>query len=493
MTERVNNCCIQYYSHVNAAAGFSSLVAHLTGAEKARYEENVKELSVGDPYMLPPRVFTPVISSQDNVAQSQTVAGVDLPNITYGDIYICLINRTSTYTNESLKGYKSLDAYKYFVAGFVQNVQITRATSDKVIITAKVCHSQRLNEPPLKLWVASCRNGEIISSHCTCKAGLGEVCSHVAATLFYMEAVVKRHHSTACTSMPCEWIVPSRGKGHLKQVTDMDFTSVTTKKNKLTEQSTTACQATATACPPMTEEEVEACYLAIQNTGVKSGFLSLTKDYARHYVPAAVSVPLPQPLTLLRRHNPISVEELNQVCDDIFTSLTISVEEATALEKLTRQQWKSRLWYDHRAGRITPSKFKAACRTSVANPSKSLLKQICYPHATKCSTKATRWGCKTQHQQLKVVDSGLHIIPQYPYLGATSDGLVECLCCRKGVLEIKCPHCKRGKSLNEAAEDGQFCLERIGDKFSLKKNHAYYYQVQGQMLLTGVNYCDFVV
>ncbi|XP_076304603.1 uncharacterized protein LOC143222248 [Tachypleus tridentatus] len=180
--------------------------------------------------MLPPRVFTPVISSQDNVAQRQAVAGVDLPNITYGDIYIYLINRTSTYTNESLKGYKSLDAYKYFVAGFVKNVQITRATSDKVIITAKVCHSQRLNEPPLKPWVASCRNGEIISSHCTCKAGLGEVCSHVAATLFYMEAVVKRHHSTACTSMPCEWIVPSRGKRHLKQVTDMDFTSVTTKK-----------------------------------------------------------------------------------------------------------------------------------------------------------------------------------------------------------------------------------------------------------------------
>ncbi|XP_076335045.1 uncharacterized protein LOC143243089 [Tachypleus tridentatus] len=163
-----------------AAAGFSSLVAHLTGADKARYEENVKELGVGDPYMLPPRVFTPVISSQDNVVQSQTVSGVDLPYITYGDIYIYLINRTSTYTNESLKGYKSLDAYKYFVVGFVQNVQITRATSDKVIITAKVCHSQRLNEPPLKLWVASCRNGEIISSHCTCKAGLGEVCSHVA-------------------------------------------------------------------------------------------------------------------------------------------------------------------------------------------------------------------------------------------------------------------------------------------------------------------------
>ncbi|XP_076348769.1 uncharacterized protein LOC143246249 [Tachypleus tridentatus] len=120
-----------------AAAGFSSLAAHLTGAEKARYEEKVKGLGVGDPYMLPPRVFTPVISSQDNVAQSQTVAGEDLPNITYGDIYIYLINRTSTYTNESLKGYKRLDEYKYFVAGFVQNVQITRATSDKVIITAK--------------------------------------------------------------------------------------------------------------------------------------------------------------------------------------------------------------------------------------------------------------------------------------------------------------------------------------------------------------------
>ncbi|XP_076314943.1 uncharacterized protein LOC143227375 [Tachypleus tridentatus] len=366
------------------------ILDHFLKRTQSRECDDYKELFLFvkrlDPYTRTrTRVFTPVISSQDNVAQSQTVAGVDLPNITYGDIYIYLINRTSTYTNESLKGYKSLDAYKYFVAGFVQNVQITRATSDKVIITAKVCHSQRLNEPPLKPWVASCRNVEIISSHCTCKAGLGEVCSHAAATLFYMEAVVKRHHSTACTSMPCEWIVPSRGKGHLKQVTDMDYTSVTTKKKKLTKQSTTA-----PAYPPMTEEEVKACYLAIQNTGVKSGFLSLTKDYARHYVPAAVSVPLPQPLTLLRRHNPISVEELNQVCDDIFTSLTISVEEATALEKLTRQQWKSRLWYDHRADRITASKFKAACRTSVANPFKSLLKQICYLHATKCSTKATR-------------------------------------------------------------------------------------------------------
>ena len=30
-----------------------------------------------------------------------------------------------------------------------------------------------------------------------------------------------------------------------------------------------------------------------------------------------------------------------------------------------------------------------------------------------------------------------------PYIAASLDGLVECTCCNKGVIEIKCPYCAK--------------------------------------------------
>ena len=47
-------------------------------------------------------------------------------------------------------------------------------------------HSQKLNEAPLKPWVIL--SGDTVNcAHCTCIAGLGEVCTHVAALLFTLE------------------------------------------------------------------------------------------------------------------------------------------------------------------------------------------------------------------------------------------------------------------------------------------------------------------
>ena len=64
--------------------------------------------------------------------------------------------------------------------------------------------------------------------------------------------------------------------------------------------------------------------------------------------------------------------------------------QAVAIEKETRQQSESKIWFEQRAGRITASKFKAAIHTDPANPSRSLIKQICYPNAYRFETKATR-------------------------------------------------------------------------------------------------------
>lgn len=62
-----------------------------------------------------------------------------------------------------------------------------------------------------------------------------------------------------------------------------------------------------------------------------------------------------------------------------------------------------------------------------------------------------RWGCKhekearaayqkkmeSMHVNFHIVDSGLWINKDFPYLGASPDGIVSCDCCGIGLCEIK--------------------------------------------------------
>lgn len=127
---------------------------------------------------------------------------------------------------------------------------------------------------------------------------------------------------------------------------------------------------------------------------------------------------------------------------------------------------------------------------------------------TKCSCSFPhRWGCDHEeqardmyqeyialnHQNVEVTTAGLHLHPEYPFLGASPDGLVQCDCCGRGVLEIKCPFCLTKKDIYAAAEDKQFCLKNDNGTLRLNHRHKFYHQVQLQLLLTGAKYCDFMV
>lgn len=136
------------------------------------------------------------------------------------------------------------------------------------------------------------------------------------------------------------------------------------------------------------------------------------------------------------------------------TEISITSEQIKAVEVKTRHQTESRLWFRMRAGRITASKFKSTCSTDPAAPSKSLIMSVCYPELFQFSTAATKWGCqheklaleiysetrKRDHQGLKLSTCGLFISADYPFLGASPDGLVECKCCGQGTCEVKVRH-----------------------------------------------------
>ena len=91
---------------------FSPLYEGLSPGDKRRYAEKCKQLGVVDPYLLPLCAMTPVALRQE------------LPEITFANIYIYLIQFPSSYMGESMKAYKSLDAYKFFLAGKVGDVKV---------------------------------------------------------------------------------------------------------------------------------------------------------------------------------------------------------------------------------------------------------------------------------------------------------------------------------------------------------------------------------
>ena len=45
-----------------------------------------------------------------------------------------------------------------------------------------------------------------------------------------------------------------------------------------------------------------------------------------------------------------------------------------------------------------------------------------------------------KHKAFQLCDSGLVVRSDYPYLGASPDGVVSCACCGNGVVEVKCPY-----------------------------------------------------
>lgn len=74
----------------------------------------------------------------------------------------------------------------------------------------------------MKPWIILKSDGGIQSAHCTCMAGLGEACSHVAALVFYIH--LKHDNSRSCTDRLSEWTVPAFEKNiQFKRIKDIDF------------------------------------------------------------------------------------------------------------------------------------------------------------------------------------------------------------------------------------------------------------------------------
>lgn len=179
--------------------------------------------------------------------------------------------------------------------------------------------------------------------------------------------------------------------------------------------------------------------------------------------------------------------------------VALSVEDLLQLELSTRDQGKA--WKDARRYRLTASNFHRVL-TRKAN-FQELAKSIANPPdlsnvpAVKYGNKYEGWVrnvIRDRFREYVLRDTGLVSHPQYPFLGGSPDGFLYSREKEPMILEIKCIFNLQGDSLGSLVEKRKdFCLYENGGEFSLKRSHKFYTQIQGQMAMSGIQKCLFVV
>ena len=214
---------------------------------------------------------------------------------------------------------------------------------------------------------------------------------------------------------------------------------------------------------------------------------------------------IPAPLTALYQagYELMNDEELATEAERLFCEMTISDSDFGVIKEATVAQNNCAAWTEQRKGRLTASLFHDVfVRKPTTDPVPLLKKIMGYEQNDLSYIPSIRWGIQnentarekyatllsTEHENFTCNLTGLWVNPLYPHLGVSPDGVTSCSCHGDGLLEIKCPYSSRDTSfLNK---DNCSFLTESG---YLNRKHRYYTQVQGQLMVSGLLFCDFFV
>lgn len=189
---------------------------------------------------------------------------------------------------------------------------------------------------------------------------------------------------------------------------------------------------------------------------------------------------------------------------------TISKDEQVEIEKRSRRQRDSIEWFSYRRGRVTASNFGKIVKHKKESAAKRTARDIL--SSKTFVSAATEYGIKYESdavakyvEKKKQLGENVIVTPKglwvptwegYGWLGASVDGDVYDEQHGRGNLEVKVIYDFKATNIEEVARErkSQFCL-KINDRghLALKENHSYFYQVQGQMAIREMKFCDFVV
>ncbi|KAJ8306827.1 hypothetical protein KUTeg_008811 [Tegillarca granosa] len=402
--------------------------------------------------------------------------------------------------------------YRYFAEGYIHKVSLFFLENESNLeISAKCFRSQRKSEKPHSVNIEINKAlGEIVDAYCTCQAGMCGACSHImglAESLKQWQLMgltdVPAHLS--CTSLPQVWSVPRGRKIDPVSVPELIVVNPKPIRKKR----------------PIKNTLTECRKLRVTSSDIE--YLKSLKDLPISYLVSSqnISTVITHVGTVpvasgLSTHAPFYVQtpakSIDTICGDLvfpkdspvslrqqFTTETnfMSQADCITLEENTRGQSDNPLWKSARKHRLTSSKFGAIIKRK--HITTKFIDSLLNPKDF--SSKQTSWGKRNEKNAIAayiaktgnhVHECGLVVNGQIPFLGASPDGKI-CENGTTGIIETKCPFSAKEMTIDQACEIQTFCVELRDGQKCLKDDHIYYYQVQGQLMITGASFCDFVV
>ncbi|XP_067295947.1 uncharacterized protein [Pseudorasbora parva] len=366
----------------------------------------------------------------------------------------------------------------------------------------------------------------ISKTTCNCKAGLGQ-CNHLIGLLYTLAHYIKMGYASvpptaSKTLLPQAWHVPSRALG----LSPRAVSTVTVSKVKpplpnappKKKQRSTEGIVSNLYCPvplPLPSAEFaetlrgnlatidsKCQMLKLLEANCKQPAVLVSTEFGELPWGSILSCQTQRPLSIFSENDP-ELPLPPQPCsfstalDDTGTffygGLAVTLSDAKHLEMETRGQSSSKTWHQVRAKRLTSSTFKRIC--SRVRDFDSLADNLKEKRFTQ--TKAMKRGLEmepvavAEYKEItgnEVYPCGFVINPHAPHLGASPDGKVRDLSAAPtyGLLEIKCPD-------KESFKDCPYLYCKTDGTYALKTIHEYYYQMVGQMGITGMTWCDFLV
>jgi hypothetical protein len=205
----------------------------------------------------------------------------------------------------------------------------------------------------------------------------------------------------------------------------------------------------------------------------------------------------------------LSGEALESSCLARLESFKKSADEIIEIEKNTKDQSDCPAWRELHCNMLTASNHGAVCKRRENTSCKNQVYQFLYAdlshvnsieHGNKYENTARELLAEKLGKKIDL--AGMFISEEYPFLGASPDGLIG----SDTVVEIKCPLSAANMSPVDAVLNGTISYidaEKIQRKkgkkqqdqyeFSMKKKHNYYYQIQSQLHYSNREKCIFAV
>ena len=366
--------------------------------------------------------------------------------------------------------------------------------------------------------------GTILGARCKCKAGYGGYCKHVAAVLFQImdsqrKGLIFTPTVSAKTSTLQTWHQPKVKGQCLVKFADLNFETFSYERDNdpsAAKRAKTDYSALKEKCPDgdncVTVERLEKFSQELSSLGVASQFVEILS--ANKFQPTHTQRDESVVVSSSKFAGQVPFYEANFTLTDeqkeFYDSCVkiSSISQQQLISECTKGQANNIKWFEERKIRLTASHFKEIVRRK-AYPCDKLLKRLCLK-TKPFTSKHTEWGkqaeplalaqykLKLESDGYKVTgrDLGLIVSPRYPYLGASpdwfvslqKDGVVE-----HGLVEVKSLSKHAIFTPLQAASMPNSFYSIENGQVILDIGHAYYYQVQGQLAVCEMDWCDMVI